>query len=133
MTDIVARFRDTAKIKVATISDSTLYNTYITSALARLNAILDTSHTVDSTTYTSGNDVVDLAVMYLTCSEAYKTEFMRRIVEDVEQWYRFEQMAYCIMSELDPSKIGQRPGGEYYLRYKNKGIPADVVQIAETT
>lgn len=133
MSDMIARFRAVSKITTATISDSSLKTIYIPAVEARYNHIMDDTQDVDidGETYTTGDDAIDLAMTYLLCSEAYKEEFMRRVVEDVDQWYRFEQMAYCIMSEIDPSKVGRRPQGEYYLRYSGRGVPSDTVYIGE--
>jgi len=133
MSDVIARFRAVSKISTTTITDTSLKTIYIPAVEARFNHVMDTSHEVDISgeTYTTGDDAVDLSITYLLCSEAYKEEFMRRVVENVDQWYLYEQMAYCIMSEIDPSKVGRRPQGEYYLRYSGRGKPADAVYIGE--
>lgn len=139
MTDILVKFRRESNITSTTISDDTIYDEMYPDVIARFNDIMDTTYDIDDYE-TTGDDHVDLAMCYLLVSHAFKSEYMRRLVQDVDAWVRYEQMAFGIMMEIDQSKIGQRPVsaggglgliGQYYLRVNSK--PANLSrQDAET-
>ena len=162
MSNILTKFRRESQIDSSSIPDVVLINELMADALARYNHIMDTEIEIDIEEitendtepddpitgdnyiqtnskwailwlpYSAGNDSIDLAICYLTISGAYKSERMRRIVQNADTWYMYEQMAYGIMCEIDPSKIGRRPsgaGGEYYIRWENRGIPYNKLYV----
>lgn len=132
--DILARVRSVTNIGSGTIADNTITAIFMPIAEARYNRVMDDDIEIADDTWTTGEgEDIDLALSYLCASEAAKNEYMHRLIEGADQWYIWEQMAYGIMCEIDPTKIGKRPigaGGDFYIR-REKGIAYDNIYVAE--
>lgn len=102
---IATRFRSMSDVSTTEVDDTTLYDTYVPIALARVNNILETSYTVTNGTTEDG--WIDDIVVTLTCAVVYK-DLRPRLTygpTNMFMWEWYEQTAYRLMAEIRPDKF----------------------------